>query len=179
MLSKTVEDIDKEIYERTANLTKLNKNLQNENNKKQMAIEILEASEHRLIGIINNVVDGIVTIDEEGTIHSFNRAAEQLFGHKIEEVLGKNIDILIKGTGDDQSDERLENPFQPKKSDDQRLPCVITARKKDGTVFSAKLSVGETVIEGQQLFTGLIRKLEEKEQVDSELMRILNPATKS
>ena len=147
--------------------------------KHKMAIEILEASEHRLIRVMDNVVDGIITIDEEGTIHSFNRAAEHLFGFKVEEALGQNIDILMTGSGSSQCGEYYKNLLQSKKSADLGLRRVISVRKKDGTVLSVELAVRETVIGNQRMFTGLIRNLTEKIETEQELMQILKPITKS
>ena len=54
------------------------------------------------------------------------------------------------------------------------LRRVITARKKDGTVFSAELAVSETVIGEQRMFTGLIRSLIEKEENKCEVVQILS-----
>jgi len=170
LFNKTHQDVDKQIYERTENLIKLNEELKNEIDEKKMAIEILEASENRLIEIINNVVEGIITIDEEGIIHSFNRAAEHLFGYTINEVLGENIDILIVGEEGVRSGEHFKNLTQSEKSAAMMgLRYEIRARKKDGMVFSAELAVSETVIEGQRLYTGLIRHLAKNYGLETEL----------
>jgi PAS domain S-box-containing protein len=179
LFSRAHQGLDKRVHERTSDLTKLNKDLQMEIETQQKAIEALGVSEHRLIEIINNVVDGIITIDEEGTIHSFNRAAEQLFGFKIEEALGQNIDILMTGSDDARRDEYFQNLLQSKKSAALGLRRMITARKKDGTLFTAELGVHETVIRGQRMFTGLIRNLTEKKEIEHELMQILKPLTNS
>ncbi len=173
------QDLDKRAHEHTSNLTKLNKDLQIEIDGQKKTIEVLEAGEHRLAEIMNNVVDGIITIDEEGTIHSFNRAAEHLFGLKIDEALGQNIDLMMAGAEGVRSDGYFKNLLQSKKSAALGLRRVITARKKDGTKFSAELAVNETVIEGQQMFTGIIRNLIEKEEAEHELVKVLKPVTKS
>ena len=167
---KSQQYMDKQVHERTLDLTKLNKELLKEIAEQKKTNEVLDTSENRLVEIMNNLVDAIITIDKEGSIHSFNRAAESLFGLKIEEALGQNINILMAGSDDTQHDEYLKDLLQSKKSADLGLRRVITARKKDGTTFSAELAVSETVIGDQRMFTGLIRNLNGKEDTDYELM---------
>jgi PAS domain S-box-containing protein len=128
---------------------------------------------------MNNVVDGIITIDEEGIIHSYNRAAEELFGYKIEEALGQNIDTLMAGSNGAQSREYFKNLLQSKKSAALGLRRMVSARKKDGTIFSAELAVRETEIGNQRMFTGVIRSLTERMEIEQELMQILEPMAKS
>jgi len=173
------QDLDKRVKERTSDLRKLNKDLRIEIDEQKNSLETLGTSEQRLIELMNNVVDGIISIDEDGTIHSFNRAAEHLFGFKIEEVLGENINILMTGANGTERGEYFKNLLQSKKSADLGLRRVVSARKKDGTIFSAEIAVKETVIGNQKIFTGLIRNLTEKMELEQELMGILHPMPKS
>jgi len=57
--------------------------------------EQLAESEARVRSVVNNVINGIITIDERGVVETFNSAAERLFGYKDEEVVGQNIKILM------------------------------------------------------------------------------------
>ena len=73
--------------------------------QKQLLAELAEEqakrkiAEARLDAILNSVVDGIVTIDIYGTVQSYNKAAEQLFGYPVNDVIGKNVTMLMpKGT---------------------------------------------------------------------------------
>jgi polar amino acid transport system substrate-binding protein len=49
----------------------------------------------RLRSVIDHVLDGIITINAQGTIATFNRAAERIFGYAAEEVIGKNVKMLM------------------------------------------------------------------------------------
>ena len=51
----------------------------------------MKSREARLRGVMDNVVDSIFTIGEEGIIESFNPAAERIFGYPASEVTGKNL----------------------------------------------------------------------------------------
>jgi len=57
--------------------------------------EKLRESETRIRTIVDNVVDGIITIDEHGIIESFNPAAMTIFGYEADEVIGKNVNMLM------------------------------------------------------------------------------------
>ncbi len=177
LLGTAHQDVDKQVHERTLDLTISNKELQIEINEQKQALEAFEANEHYLIKIMDNVADGLITIDEEGIIHSFNRAAEILFGYKTEDALGQNIDDLLSGPDDSQRVDYFKTLLQSKKSAALGLRRVFTARKKDGTSLSAELVVSETVIEDKRMFTGLIRDLTENEQTEQESMEILKPIT--
>ena len=177
--NRAYQDLDKRVQARTLDLVESNKDLQIELDEHKERIEALEVGEHRWISIVNNVVDGIITIDEEGTIHFFNRAAEKLFGFNIEEVIGENIRILMAGANGAQGDEYFKNLLQSKTSADLGLHRVISVRKKDGAIFSAEIAVRETTVGNQRMFTGFLRNLTETMEIERQWMPILKPMAKS
>lgn len=54
-------------------------------------------TEERMRSVVNHVVDGIISIDEDGKITTFNPAAERIFGYEADAVIGKNVNILMPG----------------------------------------------------------------------------------
>ena len=109
----------------------------------------------RLDAIINTTVDGIVVIDEEGTIEAFNRAAEKLFGYPKSEVIGRNVSILMPSPHHEAHDNYLKRYLA---TGDARIigkGREVTGRRRDGTVFPLHLSVGEMTIGGRRKFTGM------------------------
>ena len=60
---------------------------------KRSAEEALRLAEEKMRSVVNHVIDGIITIDEWGTVRSFNPAAERIFGYTATEVLGRNVSI--------------------------------------------------------------------------------------
>jgi two-component system sensor kinase FixL len=57
--------------------------------------ESIKAEASRLNAVMNTVLDGLITIDSKGTIQTFNPSAARIFGYQPEEVVGKNVKMLM------------------------------------------------------------------------------------
>ena len=77
--------------------------------QRRAAIAALRDNEKHIGGILSNVSDGIITIDEFGLIESFNPAAENLFGYPAAEVIGKNVSVIMSGRDREEHDNYLHN----------------------------------------------------------------------
>jgi len=113
-----------------------------------------------LRALIDTAVDGIVVIDEHGTVRLFNRACETLFGYAVASVLGRNVKMLMPPPYADEHDSYLARYRQ---SGERRIIGVgrrVAGRRADGSVFPMHLSVGEIVEAGEErLFVGIIRDM--------------------
>ncbi|MCH8226781.1 MAG: CHASE domain-containing protein, partial [Chloroflexi bacterium] len=87
--------VERLVATRTVELSKSNQQLEEEVRERQRTEEALRESEARHRSIVDTAADGIITIDENGTIESFNSAASKLFDYKPDEVIGKNINTLM------------------------------------------------------------------------------------
>src|ERR1043166_3933034 len=67
----------------------------------------LRESESRLRSILDTIPDGIIVIDERGIIQSFSHAAERLFGYRAEEVIGRNVDMLMPSPSHEAHDDYI------------------------------------------------------------------------
>ena len=74
--------------------------------------QTLKVREAHLTAILATVPDAMVTIDESGTIGSFSATAERLFNYRQDEVLGKNVNILMPSPYRDEHDSYI-NPHSP------------------------------------------------------------------
>ena len=116
--------------------------------------------------IMNTVLDGLITIDEEGIIHSFNPAAEKIFQYIPSEVIGKNVKVLMPEPYHSEHDQYLLNYL---KTGDQKVIGVgreVSAKRKDGSVFPMELGVNEMDVEGRRMFVGTIRDISERKQIE-------------
>ena len=119
--------------------------------------------------IIDSSPDGIITIDAGGAIGSFNPASERLFGYTEKEVLGKNVRILMPEPFKSQHDTYMRRYLETGKKRIIGIGREVTARRKDGKLFPIELAVGEMEIDGQKQFTGFIRDISLRRDVEEEL----------
>ncbi len=130
-------------------------------------------SEARLNSIVRTAVDGIITIDERGIIDTFNAAAERLFGYRAEEVIGKNVRMLMPSPYRDQHDEFLARYLATGEKRIVEIGREVVGRRKDGSTFPMHLSVGEMFLGDQRFFTAILhdisdRKLAEQRALQAE-----------
>src|SRR6185295_4633901 len=64
----------------------------------------LDDTAERLRAILDTAVEGIITIDERGTIESMNPAAVKIFGYRASEIIGKNVNVLMPSPYHEQHD---------------------------------------------------------------------------
>ena len=125
--------------------------------------------ERRLNGIMDTVVDGIITIDERGRIESFNRAAETIFGWSAEEAIGQSIGILIPQANRAAHDRYMNNYIAGGPPRIIGIGREEVAVRKDGSTFPVDLAVSELWLGGRRLFTGVIRDITERKRADEAL----------
>lgn len=135
-------------------------------------------SQKRLQGILDATVDGIVTIDEHGLIESANPAAERLFGYASEELIGRNVSILMPPPYRDEHDGYLKRYRETGERRIIGIGRTAEGRRKDGSVFPMDLAVSEVPLPGRRLFTGVIRDITERVQAERRLSE-LNEALES
>jgi PAS domain S-box-containing protein len=131
-------------------------------------------SEARLRAIVDNAVDGIITIDEYGLILDFNPAAQRLFGYETAEVVGKNVKMLMPEPYRKEHDGYLQNYRDTGKRKIIGIGREVTGRRKDGTVFPLDLAVSEVQFGGRRLFTGIVRDVTERKRVEEERQRFVS-----
>ncbi|HWI17669.1 MAG TPA: PAS domain S-box protein [Vicinamibacterales bacterium] len=125
--------------------------------------------EERLSAIINTTVDGIIVINSRGLIESFNPGAERLFGYAESEVAGRNINILMPSPFHEEHDGYLERYLRTGQAAIIGTGREVRGRRKDGTVFPLHLSVGEMVVDGERMFTGVVHDLTDRVKIEEQL----------
>jgi len=132
----------------------------------------LEESEARAQAILNTTVDGIITIDARGTIESFNQAAEEIFGYEAEEVIGKNVKILMPPPYRDEHDDYLQRYHETGRREIIGIGREVTGRRKDGSTFPMDLAVSEVDLGDRTIFTGIVRDISERRRLEQEILNI-------
>ncbi|MEZ4829740.1 MAG: PAS domain S-box protein [Bacteroidia bacterium] len=122
-----------------------------------------------LTAIIENAVDGIVTISRNGIIESANHAAEKLFGYEKGELLGQKINILMPAPHSNKHDEYIQNYIRTGKQKIIGIGREVSGLKKDGSRFPFYLSVSEVDHGEEKIFAGIIHDLTHQKEAEAEL----------
>ncbi len=120
----------------------------------------------RLSAVIDNVVDGIITISERGTIESFNPAARRIFGFSDAEVIGQNVKMLMPEPYRSEHDGYLEHHVTTGEKKVIGIGREVTGRRKDGSTFPMELAVSEVTIDGVRRFVGITRDITERKRIE-------------
>ncbi len=123
-----------------------------------------KAAESRLNAIIENTVEGIISIDYRGRIRSFNRACEKIFGFRAEEVIGENIKILMPAPYHDEHDGYLKSYRDTGERKIIGIGREVEGKRKDGSVFPIGLSVSEVKVGDTVFYSGIVRDITEAKQ---------------
>jgi PAS domain S-box-containing protein len=131
----------------------------------------------RIATVLNTVLDGVITINDRGTIESINPAGVRILGYAPEEVIGKNVKVLMPEPYHAAHDGYLHNYLTTGEKKVIGIGREVAARRKDGSVFPMELSVNEMYLNNRRMFVGTIRDISERkemERVKSEFISIVS-----
>ncbi|GJL80082.1 MAG: hypothetical protein NPINA01_30710 [Nitrospinaceae bacterium] len=129
----------------------------------------LAASKTRKKAIVNNVIDGIITLDERGIIDSFNPAAERLFGYVPSEVIGRNVKLLMPEPYSSEHDQYLKNYIETGVTKIIGIGREVVGLRKDGSTFPLDLGISEMYLGEIRMFTGIVRDITERKKSEREM----------
>ncbi|MBC7982987.1 MAG: PAS domain-containing sensor histidine kinase [Candidatus Obscuribacterales bacterium] len=125
------------------------------------------ASAIRIAAIMDNVPEGIITIDERGTIVSLNAAITRLFGYTDAELLGKNITVLMPAAARAAHTAGLKHYVQ---THEKRLvgrgPAELSAQRRDGSEFPIELTLAEMSLNGERCVVGIMHDITKRREID-------------
>lgn len=123
--------------------------------------------------IINAMVDAVISFDEHGSILTFNRSAELMFGYELSEVINKNVKLLLPSSLADSYDSYISGYLQT--GDNQLIghPGEAQGRRKNNEIFPMRLSVAELPksADGVRRFIGSCQDLTVQKQQEEQLRR--------
>ncbi|MFP5284676.1 MAG: PAS domain S-box protein [Thermoanaerobaculia bacterium] len=130
-------------------------------------------TEERMRSVVNHVIDGIISIDERGTITTFNPAAERIFDYTADEVIGRNVKLLMPEPYHGEHDGYLANYLRTGHARIIGIGREVVGRRKDGSTFPMELAVSEFHVGPQRFFTGIVRDITERKRLEQELQKRL------
>src|ERR1051326_1986009 len=129
-------------------------------------------TEERLRAILRTAVEGIITIDERGIIESINPAGEKIFGFSAEEVIGKNVNVLMPSPYREEHDGYISNYRQTGHAQIIGIGREVFGQRKDGSIFPMDLAVSEVRLAQRRMFTGFVRDITERKRSEERLAEL-------
>ncbi|WP_346656481.1 PAS domain S-box protein [Bradyrhizobium sp. NBAIM01] len=115
----------------------------------------------RLTAIVETAVDGVILLDAQDRILLFNPACERLFGYRADEVMNRNVGMLMPEA--DAGSERQVRHFA--------TSGEAVGLRKDGTTFPMELSVGQARQDGELIFVGIVHDLTARKLTEQQLQQ--------
>ena len=119
--------------------------------------------------LLSTAIDGIITIDERGIVETLNPAAERLFGYRADEVVGRNVAMLMPSPDREEHDAHLANYLRTGKGRIIGSRRPVLGRRKDGGAFPMHLGVSEAQVGGRRIFVGVMHELTARRQAEETL----------
>jgi len=160
----------KEIFEQK--IKSLIKNDVSEENLKN----ILRAEEAEMLykTLIQTAADAIILINCKGVIENVNRAFTNIFNYEYDEVIGKNVSILMPKEYAEKHTQYILNYLKTKQNKIIGVGRETVALKKDGTIFPIDLSISEVYVNHRRRFAGIIKDISERKKNELEIQQNRN-----
>lgn len=134
--------------------------------------DIRDSRSREYAAIFELTVDGIIVIDQKGIVRAFNQAATQIFGYERDEIIGRNVKVLMPQPYRREHDGYIRRYLETGHKRIIGIGREVTGRRKNGEVFPIDLAVSEVPSEGELLFTGLVRDITDRRQLEHEVLRM-------
>lgn len=128
--------------------------------------EELNKSSQLVKSIVETVVDGIITIDSQGIVLSFNTAAERLFGYSQTEIIGTNVNKLMPEPYAAKHNDFIARYLRTREARVIGIGREVVGLRKDGSIFPMDLAVSEMQHPDRTLFVGIVRNITERKQME-------------
>ncbi|MBL8192224.1 MAG: protein kinase [Blastocatellia bacterium] len=132
--------------------------------------QIAKDNEIQMTSIVDSAMDGIISVNREQNILVFNKAAEDIFGYRAEEVIGKPLNLLIPHRFH-QTHHKHIHKFEKTGVSTRRMGHLgtITGLKANGEEFPIEASISQVKIQGQMIYTVILRDITERLRLEEEL----------
>jgi two-component system sensor kinase FixL len=122
--------------------------------------------------LVGTAVDGIMVIDERATVRFYNDACERLFGYAPDEVLGRNVKVLMPAPYRVEHDGYLGRYLSTGEKHIIGVGREVVGQRKDGSTFPMYLSVGEGHLGGQRIFVGIVHDISDRHRRDLRIQEL-------
>ena len=139
-------------------------------NSVSRSIRRVEMAEARTRLVIENMLDGVITLNEQGHIESINSAASQMFGYAQQDVVGLTMDSLFETCHDDSERGRSESSWDGNALSRAKGSLrELTGKRKDGSSFPLELSVSEMSFGQKKVYIVMVRDNTQRKMAENAL----------
>ncbi|MDO6425899.1 PAS domain S-box protein [Thalassotalea sp. 1_MG-2023] len=132
---------------------------------------LLAYEENRLRTTLQSMGDSVVLADHQGTILSINQATTALFGYREDEMIGKNVRMLMPEPDRSQHDDYIANYLHSKTPKIIGIGREVVAKKKNQKSFPIHLSIAHMTIDNEQFFSAIIRDISQQKTTELALAK--------
>jgi PAS domain S-box-containing protein len=139
---------------------------------RRQAEDAVRESEARNRAILGSALDAVITMNHQGRVLEFNRAAEQIFGYAAGDAVGRDMaDLIVPPSLRERHRRGLARYLETETPTllDRRLE--ITGMRADGSEFPVELTITRIDVPGPATFTGYVRDITERRLAEAELKR--------
>jgi two-component system sensor kinase FixL len=129
-------------------------------------------SDAQLLSVLDTAVDGIIIIDEQGVVNTFNSACERLFGYSAAEVIGQNVSMIMPPDLAHVHDGYINNYLTTGERKIIGIGREVQGQHRDGTLIPVHLSVGEANTSAGRQFIGILRDLRARNESEQRLNQL-------
>ena len=129
----------------------------------------IDQNEASLAAVLKTAIDAIITIDDRGVIQQANHAVQKLFGYSVDEIVGKNVAMLMPEPDRSRHDRYLSRYQETRQAAIIGVGREVIGRRKDGSLIPVDLAVSEMNIDGRILFAGILRDMTQRNRVEADL----------
>lgn len=130
--------------------------------------EQLSQRETHFRSIIETAADGIITTDHRGNIESFNPASERIFGYRVDEVIGRNVKILMPTHDAEHHDKYMQRYLNGAKPQIINVGRQLVGQRKDGTQFPIWLAIDRMQMGDEIKFVGIVSDISAQKKAEDE-----------
>ncbi len=121
--------------------------------------------------LFESAAEGLLVIDQDGTIRMVNPRICELFGYSRHELIGEKVELLIPDALRSGHTHHREKYFMAPKRRSMGIQLDLSARTKDGSIFPVEISLNHFNVQGQILAMALITDVTEKKKIIDQLKK--------
>lgn len=137
--------------------------------EERTALQALRESEGRYRAVIETATDAIITIDSSGTIITWNRAAEHIFGYTASEIEGQSLTKIIPRPAHMRHEQNFSRALMPASPPIANTRMEGKGLRKDGNEFPLEISISSWQIAEHRYFTSIVRDITERKKNENSI----------